>query len=347
MDSEGGSLWIPYCRYHDQESIRSLDNGEGDAGDSENEPDLQRDDEHPFGNEEYRRWLSCEEGGEEQDSRGVLPVTSEKVQFISPLHKEIMETITSYLPRNESELTKILFDNGSTAMLKPDFDRVSRILLSAHQNSFLDKTWEEILNTTPDLYFDKNPVYLTVDESVDWFGKIMNHNHIDVSEFVNNAFKVMNKILPKKNALMILGRPNGGKTLVAESIANSIVYSETLSTFNGNSSFEFQPMMNRRCCLFNEPKICDKTVEIMKCILEGCTVSIDVKFKTGQTLSRTPVILATNENLVFYTTAKTVNMEAFKARTFDYDFKPFDDLKNCNGKLHPRMWKTLISQYVT
>ncbi len=346
MDSEGGSLWVPYCRYHDQASHGSFHEGSRSPGDSEDESDLQGSNEYPLGEEGFRRWLSNEEGGEEQDRGGVSQSSTEKIQSISPLHKELMDTITTHLPRNESELTKVLFDNGSTAMLHPQFDRVSRILLSAHQNSFLDKTWEEILNSTPDQYFDKNPCYLTVPESINWFEKIMAHNHIDVKEFVNNTFKVMNKILPKKNALMILGRPNGGKTLVAESISNSIVYSETLSTFNGNSAFEFQPMMNRRCCLFNEPKICDKTVEIMKCILEGCTVSIDVKFKTGQTLSRTPVILATNENLVFYTTSKTMNMEAFKARTFDYDFKPFDDLKNCNGKLHPRMWKSLITKYV-
>lgn len=260
------------------------------------------------------------------------------------LHQQIQAAITSILPRNETELEAHLYRSGDADLLfHKDFKDASRILMNAHHHSFIDLSWETIISLTPAVHHNREP-YVPISESIEWFNRIMKHNGIDKSEFVRNTISVINRQASKKNCLLMQGKPNSGKTLVAESIAASTIYYESLSTFNGTSPFEFQAMLHKRCCLLNEPKITDKTIEIMKCILEGHAVSIDAKYKTGQTLKRTPIIIACNEDLTIYTSHRHSNDPAIKARCFAYTFFPFDSLKDCPGKLHPGMWKTLINE---
>ena len=122
---------------------------------------------------------------------------------------------------------------------------------------------------------------------------------------------------------MFIGEPNGGKTLLAQSIASAAVYYVVQSQMSGKSAFEFQDMLYCRCLLFNEPKVTDVTVETLKNILEGSEVTIDCKFKSGQALTRTPVIMATNANLAYYTSNRSLNKEAFEARSVTYKLKRF------------------------
>lgn len=239
-----------------------------------------------------------------------------------------------------------MYRTGSFAYLDKDFRFVAQELLLAHHSSYLRKTWEDILETVPENFFEEKDAYIPVEESVIWLEKMLEYNNIPIASFVNDVHTVMNKRLPKKNSLLLLGKPNSGKTMICDSVVSSVVYSEVVSTFNGMSSFEFQPFLAKRAVLMNEPKITDKTVEMLKNILEGQTVSIDVKFKSGQTLTRTPIFIASNENLTFYTSARESNLKAFKARCFEYTLQPYDELKHCAGKLHPLMWKDLIAQYI-
>ena len=339
---DSGSTGVPACSRHsdgpDQPKEESGDDNRAEDGSPPDEDDLgdaQDESEYEGRDGDNVSW-------EELEPRGL----GGELKPRRRIHQRIQQAICKVLPRNEAELIAHMYEAGDDIILHPDYQRDSRILLDAFCHSFLSKTWEEIMRMVPEGYFEKSSSYLPVEESISWIERILTFNGIEISSFVKSVHNVANKVLPKKNALLIIGKPNAGKTLICESIVNSFVMFETLSTFNGNSAFEFAPMLMKRAVLMNEPKVTDKTVEILKCILEGITVSIDAKYKSGQVLQRTPIFVATNENLTFYTTARSTNLAAFKARCFEYTLKPFEELIDCNGKLHPLSWLSLVDRYV-
>ena len=340
VDEQACRTWLPRCPRHSDESDLAWQGHGDDNGGTTGEPDLKVDPGDAQDGDADDGWNSDDDGSEESYGRGGRPLTLRR-----RLHQRIQEALQRCIPRNETELSNYLYQQGDDIILHPDYPRDSRILLDAFHHSFLAKTWDEILAMTPEGYFDKKECYLPVEESVEWLHRILEFNAIDPKDFVTKVHNVMNKSLPKRNAILILGAPNAGKTLVAESITASAIISETLSTFNGKSSFEFQPMLMKRAVLLNEPKITDGTVELLKNVLEGATVSIDAKYKSGQALSRTPIVIASNQNLTYYTTARTTNLVAFQARCYQFDLRPFEDLAQCAGKLHPYMWQSLISRY--
>lgn len=262
------------------------------------------------------------------------------------LHRRVEEAIKKTAPLSVSQLDSYFGRKGELGIVAhKDYNRIASSLLSAYKATFYNSSWYDILHQIPKNYFDSlNP--LTVDESVAWFHKIMDHNCIDASEFVNNCYDVMNRVSMKKNTVMLLAPPNAGKTLLLSSLCRSVMYFAQCQNFNGKCNFPFQDMLNSRCCLINEPMITDDTIETFKNVLEGQDVAIDVKFKTGQILPRTPCFIASNQNLVFYTKSPSQNMPAIKARCFFYNLKPMPELIECKSNLNPFMWTKLLDTFI-
>lgn len=192
----------------------------------------------------------------------------------------------------------------------------------------------------PDGYFH-DPRYLSVPDSITWFEFICKHNQIDPAEFFDKLCTVIDKKEMKRNAVILESEPNAGKSLIMNSVAESCVYYAAINNFTGKSSFEFAELMNQRVGLVNEPCVTDLTVETLKLIFEGAPTSIDVKYKSSNVLQRVPLLVTTNQNFVFYTTAQTTNKAAFAARSYHYRMYTCPDLVHCKGALHPMMWKKL------
>lgn len=341
VDPAGDRVGLPLCARHRDGCADTREDCGVEGRDTEEPPGDQRNTDEAQGQEHLDGW-DCDDAGQEESFGG--GEESGVFQLQKRLHASIQEAIHAALPRNDSELTAHLFETGNGHLvLHPDFPRSSRILMDGHKQRFLKWPWERILSETPPGFHDSTD-YLNVTESIAWFYKVMAHNKIEPKVFIHDVCAVVNRQYPKKNCVMIFGPANAGKTLICESIVNSTIYFETLSMFSGTSNFEFQPMQNMRAVLFNEPSVTDKTVEMMKNILEGIPVTIEVKYAKGQSLPRTPVFITGNGNFLQYTSKREQHKDAFKARTFYYSFVPFDDLRKCHGKLHPLMWDTLIRE---
>lgn len=180
---------------------------------------------------------------------------------------------------------------------------------------------------------------LSAEESYHWFLSILAYNGFDKIEFIHDVFKFMDKMETKKNTLMFLGPPNAGKTLVAESIAIGAIYYANIQRFAKGQQFPFAEAVGTRCCMLNEPRITDDLVETLKNIAEGCPCHVEVKYKSGQILQRTPLLVATNHPLSMYVqNGKELAERAFNARCITYRFKNMDELRNCKGKLNPALW---------
>ena len=261
------------------------------------------------------------------------------------LLQEIQEIVKVMLPISISDVEAHLALAGRLDLtVHKDFERIATKIVDARKIMSLGVDWETIMETLPVNHF-KPEDYLTIEESKYWFKAIMNHNRINQKEFVENVYDLMNRRKPKKNALFIMGQPNGGKSLVANSIARSSAFYSSCQNFNGKSTFEFAGMLFQRSALINEAKLTDLTIETMKLIAEGLPVQIDVKFKGSQLLRRTPLIITGNQELFFYTTRRDMNEKAFKARCFNFNFNSFGKLVECSHDFHPLMWLDLLREF--
>lgn len=251
-------------------------------------------------------------------------------------------------PRDEKELTGYLAENDLYALtLRKGFREMEMRLREGHRLKWMNATWEEMMDAIPmHIYEAKNKNLVSLEDSLKWFSKWCKHQNIQEHELVENVHMVMNRMAPKKNCICFYGPPNSGKTWLARSICESVVYYCNISTMTGNSSFEFAEAQLQRAILLNEPCCTDKTVELVKNLLEGERCTIQIKHKSDQSLERTPILIATNQPLAAYTTHRKVNEEAFKVRMIRYDVKAMAELKDCPGSLHPRMWRSLFDAYV-
>lgn len=91
----------------------------------------------------------------------------------------------------------------------------------------------------------------------------------------------------------------------------------------------------KRVILINEPDIGVRRIELVKNIMEGQDVAINVKNQRGVTLPRTPLIFCSNKSLCHFCMQEATSI---MNRCYLYTFNTFDDLINCKKKLHPLLW---------
>lgn len=184
-------------------------------------------------------------------------------------------------------------------------------------------------------------------ESFRWLCKILEHNHIDFHDFVSNVCQVMDRVIVKVNSLFFKGEPDGGKTLVATSIARCGIYYANIQKFSKGQSFAFQDAVGARVIVINEPMFTDEYIETLKNIFEGHETSVEVKYKANQSLDRTPVIIAGNHDLAMYVQhGKAIAERAFKSRVIRYDFSPYPALRDFRYNLHPGLWYLAIRKFL-
>lgn len=315
---------------------------DGDGNGSEHEEDSLGSQSNRFAQRSQEMDEACGAVGQEE---GRKRRAGERWRRTIP--EKIQAVLDEYHCRDSRQLETVLYKlQMSDVFLSRDYNTTSQHLVLAHRSRYVQTPWKDFLDWDFDL-LNPDCNFLPVSESVAWFERIMHHNDIDPEEFVQNVYRIVEKRLPKKNSIFLFGAPNAGKTLLANSIARSVHFSSTLSNMQGRSSFELQDMMYSRVAVFNEPQISNNSVELLKNVTEGNTVTIDVKFKSGQSLPRTPIICTTNTKFCINCNNAEIHSAAFRARSFTYTLTPFSSLKDCSGDLHPQMWKELIDRYVS
>ena len=180
---------------------------------------------------------------------------------------------------------------------------------------------------------------LSIEESWEWLQNILTHNDLDHIEFFHTVFDIMDKQTVKRNTLLFIGPPNGGKTLLAESMARAAMFYCNIQSFAKGKQFLFMDAVGVRCIMINEPRITDEYVETLKNILEGCPTHVDVKYETGQMIPKTPVVVTSNQPLAMYVQSnKEMAQNAYDARCIKYTLRNMPSLIDCRKGLHPGVW---------
>lgn len=163
------------------------------------------------------------------------------------------------------------------------------------------------------------PYYHTLDASVDIFMKWVEDqsakNLVEIPKTNGGSQKlklnarewfqwfvdILFRRLPKVNCMMIVGPSCAGKSFIEQAICTCFLNIGYLENWNKfvNTSFPFMDCVNRRVIIWNEAQVTgDNTQrESVKLLMEGAPMCVNVKNQDHTYLSRTPLIITTNNRL--------------------------------------------------
>lgn len=214
--------------------------------------------------------------------------------------------------------------------------RVNNLVFDQVQNEWKQLSFEEIMLKRKNdvfndcLYYDNNySANVLCRLLYCQFG-----NWEKVAEFLANVLKVVNCQIPKVNTINIKGPPGSGKTWFVETIGKLCWFTGRCdSSINKFTQFPFEHMLGKRITIFNEFNLAPSFKDVVKEILEGANVCINVKYKSRCILQRTPIFITTNNN--WEDDHPTIDRIAFNQRMLTYKWKAQPWLRLEDGYPHP------------
>lgn len=232
-------------------------------------------------------------------------------------------------------------NNFMRAISHPQYNAIIKKVIDCNRiklvnQSFMDKyhkkDWSLYLN---------NSHYLSLDISLRIFRLLLRRQNIDITNFVNNVWNIINQKYPKKNLLIFQGVPDSGKSTIARSIVDLFQHSATVQ---GTASFPFMSLVNVEIGLIKEPNMTMETLQTFKKIAEGVDTEVSIKYGADQTIRRTPLIITSNHD---FDQHAQYEREAFKSRYIKYRFIATSDfLSKAKKPLNPAIWNSLFEEYV-
>lgn len=208
--------------------------------------------------------------------------------------------------------------------------------------------WMTLMESCNTSVLEMRKNLLTVDESFDWIVRILDFNGINPYDFVTDLVEIIDRRKPKKNTLWLKGAPNCGKSLLINSIGDSLLYA-----FRGDqpdpkeARFTYAGLATARIGILNEFKIYSNVADKMLLLLEGAEVLNDVKNKQAVNIQRTPLLISTNGDLWdgLPMREQETKKGAILQRVTKYHMSTFEELADCNGALNPLAWRKMIEKY--
>lgn len=227
------------------------------------------------------------------------------------------------------------------AMNHPMFDKTFANEINTIKMELKAKGYMHSCSLLPDDPSEYVITTMTINQSLWWLRETLRRNNVDPVKFTTDVIQIMTLNNGKRNCLYLQGIPDGGKTTIEQSITAGFFSSTTLSLLTDNTSaFAFEDLVRAGVCVFNEPAIAGKQVELAKLILEGNPFSAEVKYKQKEEVVKLPVIVTTNRDIWVYAYhAET----AIRARICDYYFTVKAPPRT--KPLHPKVWLKLAEYY--
>lgn len=184
----------------------------------------------------------------------------------------------------------------------------------------------------------KDEQYLSVNDSIDLFSDWCAHNGLDWSFFISSTLNVMDKRSVKRNAILLTGPSNGGKSVIFSVPLQTLIPIKCLLSSAGNASqFLWQDVPGTRCVFMEEADITPEHQNTAKKILGGEECAVDVKQQHASTVHRTCVIMTCNSD-PFHMVPKQADRVALKNRVFYFRTKTWNDLQHIEEQVNPAMW---------
>lgn len=180
-----------------------------------------------------------------------------------------------------------------------------------------------------------NTLYDHLLNSVQFLRRWCCHNKLDVSFFVS-VIDVLDRALPKRNSLTIIGDSNAGKTVMCQSPLQAICrFVGRVTNVNTAGQFTWQNCINVRLISVDEAMFAPEHMDKYKQISGGEKCIVDKKFSAPVTILPTPVILTAN---CPPWRMDGQQKEPLMNRTYLYRVKSASFLQHMDAQLHPAAW---------
>ena len=161
------------------------------------------------------------------------------------------------------------------------------------------------------------------DEVNAWWSNLFDQNRINPINFLNKFFVIGDKIEHKKNAFILQGPTNCGKSLLFRLLTDGMSITP-MTRDNGKNSFWLQSCLDDDFILYEEPMIAPENVNTWKLLLEGAPVKAQVKNQADAIMQRKPFFITTNEHIG--TWINQMDRDALATRS--YTFNVFQQISN-------------------
>jgi hypothetical protein len=210
-----------------------------------------------------------------------------------------------------------------------------------------DMTLRDIYNVL--IEPDCNPVFIQsmlygdIEESTEWIDDLLRFQFDEdeerICQFLTSLVDVVDKKLPKCNALCVRSPPNAGKNFFFDMLFALCLNYGQLGQANRHNVFAFQEAPNKRILLWNEPNYESSLTDTLKMMMGGDPYNVRVKNQMDAHVRRTPVIILTN------TTVPFMSDTAFKTRIVQFNWKVAPQLKQIEVKPYPMCLFKIFNKY--
>lgn len=184
--------------------------------------------------------------------------------------------------------------------------------------------------------------YYSVDESIEKLTALLQFqfdgDEDRVIVFLEDVYNILDRRIPKKNTLFILSEPNAGKNWFFDCFIHFFLNFGQIGNFNKYTGFPLMEAVNKRVLLWNEPNAEPAAMDTLKMLLGGDNCNAKIKYQMDAVVSRTPVIVLSN-NDIFPKDA------AFNSRIIRYRWRAAPLLRAFEKKPHPIAAYKLLEQY--
>lgn len=182
-------------------------------------------------------------------------------------------------------------------------------------------------------YREFDSVYYDVEQSLEVVDRLLkfqcNQDAVQVQEFLQDCFVVMERKIPKLGTLLIKSAPSAGKNFLMEVFLDYYWNRGQLGNLNKNNQFGLQEAAGKRILLWDEPNYESGMVETLKNVTAGHPFCARVKCKGDAAVYSTPLIILTNRNI------SLLSNPAFNDRMRVHHWVPASFLKDYNKKPNP------------
>lgn len=162
---------------------------------------------------------------------------------------------------------------------------------------------------------------------------------IDVFEFVERVFNVMDRKDKKINTIAMVGPSNAGKTIVfMEPICELARFVGKIGNRGANSEFVYMDLPNKRVVAIDECIMSRENLEDLKLLLGGQPLKVNVKNQGPVDVHKTPCLLAGNKPPWLLDHGQK---EPLLNRMYYYNVKEIPALADIPG-INPKMWWYLM-----
>lgn len=247
---------------------------------------------------------------------------SEMELIEDPEYMQLMEPLYYVDDYSRKQLTQQVFDN-----FKINWNRKSLmdiiVMRAQNETTFNEKNY----------YTPKYSLYIIMQLLIKQMGQPW--------EFIDTIIKVLNREVPKKNTISIIGAGGCGKTYFLDTLSELLWnVGELEANINKSNNFPFEGLLHKRLGILNEFNCSPARKDTCKELFEGKKTPVNIKYGKPTKLKPVPIIITTNNNWLLNFDKN--DAEAFRQRCFFYNWQPQPWLRDEDGYPHPLLWAKLI-----